>query len=159
MPFRSDGFLIPSSESPHTHTHANAVHPSHSESHPRDIFLPHHVQRAAQRSVASLCTSPSSSRHFFHHLLLSFSLILFVPLLLFLTRPFPILFSSRLVPSFLSSLSCLLAKAFLPFLAIPSRLVTLRAETSSVSKVSPTSSKYANFSYFPDFISQGRICT
>lgn len=39
--------------------------PVHPEFHPRDIFLPRHVQRAAQRSVASLCSFPSSPRRFF----------------------------------------------------------------------------------------------
>lgn len=46
---------------PRTHVRT----PVHPEFHPRDIFLPRHVQRAAQRSVASLCSFPSSPRRFF----------------------------------------------------------------------------------------------
>lgn len=73
------------------------------------------------------------------------------------SRPFSILFSSRLFVPFFSFMFA--SEGFLPFLTIPFRLATLRAESSPVSKVSPTSSKYANSSYFPDFISQERICT
>lgn len=55
--------------STHTHTHTYYVYTdAHrrppGEFHPRDIFLPRHVQRAAQRNVASLCSFPSSSPFF-----------------------------------------------------------------------------------------------
>lgn len=51
------------------------------EFHPRDISLPRHVQLAAQRSVVSLCSTPSP------------------PLLVLLFRPFSFMFADLLLPS------------------------------------------------------------
>lgn len=98
---------------PHTNTHTH----KYSEFHPRDIFLPRHVQRAAQRSVASLCSFPSSLRR------VSSVPVPCVP------RVLSILFSSHLFP-----LCCLLLlrvcqrRSFFVFFSVtPSRLATSRA--------------------------------
>lgn len=74
---------------------------------------------------------------------------------------FPILFPSRLFPLLPSAPSGLPAtELFLPSLTSRFRLATSRVGSSgSVSKVSPTSSKYAIFSHFSDSISQKRIYT
>lgn len=137
-----------------THIRTHVHTPIHPEFHPRDIFLPRHVQRAAQRSVASLCSFPSSPRRFF----------LFFPVP---SRPashdlfsHSLLFSALPFVAFCSFGFASDRAFFAPPLTFRFRLATSRAGSSgSVSKVSPILSKYVIFSHFSDSMSQKRIYT